>query len=106
MLRHRCGIRLGQHILLAAFNGAFSGAIRSRFIAARGYGGTFFPFIATHSAFEATAIVLSGAAGLRIGRALLLPGRLPRLSSLQIATRETGVIVFGAAVMLVICRCH
>jgi uncharacterized membrane protein SpoIIM required for sporulation len=84
-----------------AFNGAHIGAIAG-FIAARGFGGTFFPFIATHSAFELTAIVLNGAAGLRIGRAVLLPGRLPRLSSLQIAARETSVIVFGAAVMLVI----
>jgi uncharacterized membrane protein SpoIIM required for sporulation len=67
-----------------------------------GFGGTFFPFIATHSAFELTAIVLSGAAGLRIGSALLLPGRLPRLLSLQIAARETSSIVLGAAVMLLI----
>lgn len=88
-------------VYFLAFNGAFAGAIAG-FIAARGYGGTFFPFIATHSAFEATAIVLCGAAGLRIGRAVLLPGRTPRLSSLQIASRETSMIVFGAAVMLVI----
>ena len=84
-----------------AFNGAFGGAIAG-YVTSIGFGGTFFPFIATHSAFEVTAIVLSGAAGLRIGRSVLLPGRLPRLASLQLAARETSVIVFGAAVMLVI----
>jgi uncharacterized membrane protein SpoIIM required for sporulation len=84
-----------------AFNGAFGGAVGG-YVASCGYGGTFFPFIATHSAFELTAIVLSGAAGLKIGRAVLWPGRLTRSAALQKAARETSVIVFGAAVMLII----
>ena len=82
-------------------NGAFGGAVAG-YVASLGYGGTFFSFIATHSAFELTAIVLCGAAGLRIGRAVLLPGRLSRSWSLQIAARDTSCIVFGAAVMLLI----
>jgi uncharacterized membrane protein SpoIIM required for sporulation len=88
-------------LFFLAFNGFFMGTVAG-YIAALGYGATFFPFIATHSAFELTAIVLCGAAGLRIGRAMLLPGRLPRLLSLQIAARDTSYIVFGAAVMLVL----
>jgi uncharacterized membrane protein SpoIIM required for sporulation len=84
-----------------AFNGAFGGAIAG-YVTSIGFAGTFFPFIATHSAFELTAVVLSGAAGLRIGRSVLLPGRLTRVASLQLAARETSVIVFGSAVMLVI----
>ena len=84
-----------------AMNGAFGGAIGG-YIASAGFGGTFFPFIATHSAFEVTAIVLCGAAGLRIGRAALLPGRLPRAAALQVAAKDTSIIVFGSAVMLVI----
>jgi uncharacterized membrane protein SpoIIM required for sporulation len=84
-----------------AFNGAFGGAVAG-YVASCGYGGTFFPFIATHSAFEVTAIVLCGAAGLKLGRAVLLPGRLPRLASLQAAAAQTSLIAFGAAVMLVI----
>lgn len=83
------------------FNGAFGGAIAG-YIASLGFGGTFFPFVATHSAFELTAIVLCGAAGLRIGRSVLLPGQLTRTAALQIAARETSVIVFGSAVMLLI----
>jgi uncharacterized membrane protein SpoIIM required for sporulation len=88
-------------VFFLGFNGFFTGAVAG-YIASLGLGATFFPFIATHSAFELSAIVLSGAAGLRIGRALLLPGRLPRLLALQIAARETSPIVFGAAVMLLI----
>jgi uncharacterized membrane protein SpoIIM required for sporulation len=83
------------------WNGVFGGAIAG-FVVSRGYGLTFFSFVVTHSAFELTAIVLSGGAGLKIGRSLLLPGRLPRLLSIERAARETSSIVFGAAVMLLL----
>ncbi len=83
------------------FNGAFGGAVAG-YIASIGFGSTFFPFVATHSAFELTAIVLCGAAGLALGRSVLLPGRLTRTAALQIAARETSLIVFGAAVMLLV----
>ena len=83
------------------FNGAFAGGIAG-YVASLGYGSTFFPFVATHSAFELTAIILCGGAGLRIGQSVLLPGRLTRVASLEFAARETSLIVFGAAVMLVI----
>jgi uncharacterized membrane protein SpoIIM required for sporulation len=82
-------------------NGLFGGGIAG-YVASLGYGSTFFPFVATHSAFELTAIVLCGAGGLRIGQSVLLPGRLTRVAALELAARETSLIVFGAAVMLVI----
>jgi uncharacterized membrane protein SpoIIM required for sporulation len=83
------------------YNGAFGGGIAG-FITARGYGETFYSFVATHSAFELTAIVLSGAAGLRLGKAMLLPGRQTRVEALRSAARETSVIIVGVAVMLLI----
>ena len=96
------GILLGiGSVYFIAMNGAFGGAIAG-YVASAGFGGTFFSFVATHSAFELTAIVLCGAAGLRIGRAVLLPGRLPRTTALELAAKDTSVIVFGSAVMLVI----
>jgi uncharacterized membrane protein SpoIIM required for sporulation len=96
------GILVGVgSVFFLCFNGAFGGAVGG-YLASLGLGGTFFPFVATHSAFELTAIVLCGAAGLRVGRAVLLPGRARRLTSLQTAARETSVIVVGAAVMLLI----
>jgi uncharacterized membrane protein SpoIIM required for sporulation len=84
-----------------AYNGAFGGAIAG-YVASCGFAGTFFPFIATHSAFELTAIVFCGAAGLKVGHAVLLPGRMSRVTALQSAARETSVVVFGSAVMLII----
>jgi uncharacterized membrane protein SpoIIM required for sporulation len=91
---------LGSLYFLLA-NGVFGGGIAG-YVASQGYGSTFFPFVATHSAFELTAIILCGAAGLRVGKSVLLPGRRTRVAALELAARETSVIVFGAAFMLVI----
>ena len=81
-------------LFFLAYNGAFSGALAG-YLTERGLSYTFYSFIATHSAFELTAIVLSGAAGLRIGHALLAPGRLTRLQSLVQATRDSAVLLYG-----------
>src|SRR6201989_961514 len=88
-------------VFFIIFNGLLGGAVAG-YLAARGFGGTFFPFVVTHSAFELTAIVFAGGAGLKIGRAVLLPGRATRTTALEKAARESGVIIFGTAVMLLI----
>jgi uncharacterized membrane protein SpoIIM required for sporulation len=93
-------VGLGSLFFLA-FNGAFGGAIAG-YLTAKGLGQTFYSFVVTHAAFELTAIVLSGAAGLRIGHALLAPGRRTRLQSLVLATKETTVIVYGVILFLLI----
>jgi uncharacterized membrane protein SpoIIM required for sporulation len=88
-------------VLFLAYNGAFSGAIAG-YLTARGMAPTFYSFIATHSAFELTAIVLAGAAGLRIGHALLAPRRLTRRQALVQATRDSAVILYGVVAMLLV----
>lgn len=88
-------------IFFLAFNGAFGGAIAG-YLTGRGLGPTFYSFIVTHAAFELTAIVLSGAAGLRIGHALLAPGRQTRGQSLVVASRQSIVLVYGVTAMLVV----
>jgi len=84
-----------------AYNGVFSGALAG-YLTDRGLSSTFYAFIVTHSAFEVTAIVLAGAAGLRIGHALVAPGRLTRRAALIVATREASVIIYGVVGMLVV----
>ena len=81
------------------YNGAIIGAVAG-YLTERGHGPTFWAFVVTHSAFELTAIVLSGAAGLKIGYSLVAPGRLTRLQSLVKATRDCAPIVAGTAMML------
>jgi uncharacterized membrane protein SpoIIM required for sporulation len=88
-------------LFFLAYNGAFFGALAG-YLTERGLSQTFYPFIATHSAFEVTAIVLSGAAGLRMGHALVAPGRLTRRQSLVQATRDAVVLLYGVTAMLFI----
>jgi uncharacterized membrane protein SpoIIM required for sporulation len=88
-------------IFFLAVNGAFGGALAG-YLTERGLGSTFYSFVATHSAFELTAIVLAGAAGLRLGHSLLAPGRLTRVHALILASRDAVVIVYGVTAMLIV----
>ena len=88
-------------LFFLAWNGAFAGALAG-YLTERGLSSTFYSFVATHSAFELTAIVLSGAAGLSIGHALLAPGRRTRVQALTIATRDSAVILYGVTAMLLV----
>jgi uncharacterized membrane protein SpoIIM required for sporulation len=88
-------------LFFLALNGALGGAVGG-YLVERGLSSTFFSFVVTHAAFELTAIVLSGAAGLRIGHAVLAPKRQSRVQALVQAARESMTIVYGFTIMLVI----
>lgn len=96
------GLFLGVgSLFFMAFNGTVFGAIGG-YLTERGLASTFYSFIVTHAAFELTAIVLAGAAGLRIGHSILAPGRSTRMQSLITAARESIVVMYGATAMLLI----
>ncbi len=96
------GLMLGiGSLVMVGYNGLIFGAIAG-FLVTRGDSERFFSFVITHSAFELTAIVLSGAAGLKLGHAVLAPGRLTRTQALMRAARETSPVVFCFFVMLII----
>ncbi len=65
------------------------------------YAMTFWQFVSGHGAFELTAIVISGAAGLLLGYSLIYPGKYRRIDSLRIVAPTALVLVVGAALMLV-----
>ncbi|MBW8721787.1 MAG: stage II sporulation protein M [Polaromonas sp.] len=88
-------------LFFLAFNGVLGGAVAGH-LSHLGLSRTFYSFVVTHSAFELTAIILSGAAGLRIGHALLAPKNLTRVQALVKASRESIVIVYGVIAMLII----
>jgi uncharacterized membrane protein SpoIIM required for sporulation len=94
------GLMLGiGSLLMVGYNGLLLGAVAG-FLVTRGDAGRFFSFVVTHGAFELTAIVLSGAAGLKLGHAMLAPGRLTRTQALVRAARATSPVVFCFAAML------
>ena len=88
-------------LFFLAYNGAFGGAVAG-YLTERGLSSTFYAFVATHSSFELTAIVLSGAAGLKIGHALLAPGRRTRRAALVDAASASATILYGVTVLLVV----
>jgi uncharacterized membrane protein SpoIIM required for sporulation len=88
-------------IFFLVYNGALFGAVAG-YLTERGLGETFYSFVATHASFELTAIVLSGAAGLKLGHSLLAPRRRTRRQSLVHAARECVVIVYGVTAMLIV----
>jgi len=88
-------------IFFLVYNGLAIGAVAGH-IDFMGYQGNFYPFAIGHGAFELTAIVLAGAAGLRLGLALLAPGRLSRGQALVAAGRRSTGMVYGVAGMLTI----
>lgn len=96
------GLMLGiGSLFFLAFNGVYAGAIAG-YLTERGLSETFYSFVVTHASFELTAIVLSGAAGLRIGHSLLAPGRRTRTQALVDAARESIVVIYGVIGMLLI----
>lgn len=88
-------------IFFLAYNGIFIGGIAGH-LTAIGYGDPFWRFVSGHSGPELTAIVLAGGAGLRIGWALIAPGRLSRGRALAEAGRDGGQLAMGVFAMLVL----
>lgn len=67
-----------------------------------GYTDTFWPFVIGHGAFELTAIVLAGAAGLKLGAALIAPGPVTRATALRQAAAVSVKLIGGVIVFLVL----
>jgi uncharacterized membrane protein SpoIIM required for sporulation len=90
---------LGSVWFLAA-NGVMIGAVAG-YLTQIGFSATFWSFVAGHSSLELLAIVLSGAAGLRLGMAVIRPGPRSRRAALVAAARPAVRLMYGAALMFV-----
>jgi len=82
------------------FNGIYIGTIAGH-LNHIGYHETFWSFVAGHSAFELTAIVLSGAAGFKLAQALIMPGRKTRRLALRDNAKTAILMVYGAASLFI-----
>lgn len=88
-------------VMALVYNGLMMGTVAGH-LTRLGFDQPFFSFVVGHCAFELTAIVLAGAAGLRLGYALLAPGRLTRLESLRQAGAVCVRIMYGVILMLLV----
>jgi uncharacterized membrane protein SpoIIM required for sporulation len=88
-------------VFFLVYNGLMIGAVGG-LVTAAGHGGNLLTFIASHGAFELTAIVISGAAGMVTGYALIDTGGRTRFGSLRRRAGDIARLVLGAAMMLLI----
>ncbi|WP_374248449.1 stage II sporulation protein M [Thermomonas sp.] len=88
-------------VLVVAFNGVMVGMVAGH-LQAVGLGEPFWRFVPAHSAFELTAIVIAGGAGLRLSLALLAPGRQRRVDALMVAGKRGAQLALGVLCMLLV----
>ncbi|WP_242137634.1 stage II sporulation protein M [Sphingomonas sp. TREG-RG-20F-R18-01] len=85
--------------LLITYNGLMLGAFMAVFVP-KGLGVGFTGWIMIHGTTELFAIILSGAAGFRIGTAIAFPGRRTRNDAAVAAGRTGAIAMAGTVVML------
>ena len=96
------GLFLGLGTIVALlFNGIYIGAIAGH-LTQIGYIKTFWGFVSGHSALELNAIVLSGAAGLKLSMAFIAPGRRTRLRALRDEAKNAMSLMYGTAAMFIL----
>jgi uncharacterized membrane protein SpoIIM required for sporulation len=96
------GLTLGALTLaVVAYNGVLLGVLAG-LTEGNGNFETFVRYVAPHGLLELSCIAVSACAGLRIGWAVIDPGRVSRLESVRGAARETVALVVGTAAWLVV----
>lgn len=91
---------LGTAFVLV-FNGTFLGAVAGLAFGS-GNGSAFIALVSAHGVLELSCIVVTAAAGLRIGSALISPGRSRRSQALVRESRAAVAIVLGTIPWLVL----
>jgi uncharacterized membrane protein SpoIIM required for sporulation len=88
-------------VLLILYNGLMLGAFVAVF-AAKGLGWNVAAWLMIHGTTEIFAICISGAAGIRIGMAIAVPGRLSRMDAVVTAGRTAATAMAGTVIMLAV----
>lgn len=87
--------------LALIFNGLVIGALGGALLLV-GSGPKFLELVAPHGVLELSCIVVAGAAGLRIGAAVIAPGDRPRTAAIVDAARAATELALGTAPWLVV----
>lgn len=96
------GIAAGVPVALLLFaNGVMLGAFGALYAQAE-LGLPFWLWVLPHGVTELLAVVLCGAAGLRLGASLVFPSRHSRLDSLALEGRNAAVVIVGCIALFLI----
>jgi uncharacterized membrane protein SpoIIM required for sporulation len=88
-------------ILLLLHNGCIAGAMIALYVS-HGLGFGFSGWLLVHGVTEISAVILAGAAGLRIGWALAFPGVQTRTEAAGAAGRQAALAMCGVVLMLLV----
>lgn len=88
-------------VFFLVYNGLMIGTIGG-YLGSVGLGGNLLEFTSGHSAWELTGICVSGAAGLRLGWALVVTGGRTRAGSLRLAAPSLYRLVLGTTLLLLV----
>jgi uncharacterized membrane protein SpoIIM required for sporulation len=96
------GILMGlPTVFIMVFNGVNVGVAGGAF-ASVGELGKFFGLILPHGLLELTAVIVAGAAGLRLGWAIIAPGDRSRVDAVGLEARRAVLIALGLMVAFVV----
>jgi uncharacterized membrane protein SpoIIM required for sporulation len=99
------GITFGLFTLLSLFNNGMMLGVIGAACHHYGMSVSLWSFVAPHGSLELPAIILAGAAGLRLGRAMVFPGALRWKDSVAQGGMEASRLVSGTIPMLVVAGC-
>ncbi|MFB2645794.1 stage II sporulation protein M [Raphidiopsis sp. BLCC-F218] len=88
-------------IYILVFNGLLIGSIAT-LVGENNLAYPFWAFVFPHGALELPAIFFAGAAGLLLGRGILLPGKYLRLEAIKYYSSLAAQLVFGIVPLLII----
>lgn len=86
-------------LLSVGFNGIHFGVVAAWLSKDPVTSAQLWSFVITHASFEITGIILCAVAGMRLGLALIHPGRMRRSDALQAASQRVFPILVGGALM-------
>jgi len=88
-------------VLITFYNAAHLGAVFGHMASSKQWD-NFSEFVTAHGPFELTAIVLSAAAGMRMGFALIETGGLRRIAALQQAAAKATPVACAAMILFIL----
>jgi uncharacterized membrane protein SpoIIM required for sporulation len=86
-------------MFMVGFQGILIGAMFA-YVHVNGDPTKLYTFAASHSSWELLGFIIGGAAGMRLGLALVTPGRLTRSAALRAAGKRALPLLYGSMVMI------